>query len=107
MQGGRDPAADLAEEHLPLAAALARRYVRSGEALDDLEQVASVGLIAAARRFDARRRVPFPAYAARTIEGELRRHLRDRTSTIRIPRREQALAAGLRRSRDAISQELG
>jgi RNA polymerase sigma-B factor len=102
-----DPAVDLIATHLPLVRTLARRYVASQETLDDLVQVGSVGLVAAARRFDPTRGVPFAAYAAPTIDGELRRHLRDRASTIRVPRREQKLAADLRRAARAASQRLG
>jgi RNA polymerase sigma-B factor len=98
---------DLISRHLPLVHALARRYAGCGEPLDDLVQVGSVGLVAAARRFDASRGIPFAAYAAPTIEGELRRYLRDRSSTIRVPRREQELAATLRREAHVTAQRLG
>jgi RNA polymerase sigma-B factor len=102
-----DPFADLVARHLPLVRSLARRYAGSGEPMDDLVQVASVGLVAAARRFDPARGVPFAAYAAPTIDGELRRHLRDRSSAIRIPRREQQLAAILREAARSAAQRLG
>src|SRR2546421_7826591 len=105
--GGMDPRVDLIDGHLPLVRALARRYAGRGEPLDDLVQVGSVGLVAAARRFDATRGVPFAAYAAPTIDGELRRYLRDRSSTIRVPRREQELAATLRREAHLTAQRLG
>ena len=105
--GAIDPRLDLVDRHLPLVRALARRYAACGEPLDDLVQVGSVGLVAAARRFDASRGIPFAAYAAPTIEGELRRYLRDRSSTIRVPRREQALAAALRREAHVTAQRLG
>jgi RNA polymerase sigma-B factor len=98
---------NLIDRHLPLVRALARRYAGCGEPLDDLVQVGSVGLVAAARRFDAGRGIPFAAYAAPTIEGELRRYLRDRSSTIRVPRREQELAATLRREAHVTAQRLG
>src|SRR5262249_17271446 len=68
----------LIAQPLPLAKALARRHARREEPLEDLVQVAAVGLVAAARRFDPSRGVPFGAFATPTIEGELRRHLRDR-----------------------------
>jgi RNA polymerase sigma-B factor len=107
MEDRLDHVADLVADHLPLARAIARRYVGSGESWDDLLQVGCVGLVAAARRFDRSRGTPFTAYAQPTIDGELRRHLRDRTSTIRVPRREQRLAANLRAAaRDAV-QALG
>jgi RNA polymerase sigma-B factor len=86
---------------------LARRYSGSGEQLDDLVQVAALGLVAAARRFDPARGVPFVAYAAPTIEGELRRHLRDRSSSVRVPRQERERAAALRRAAGVIAQRHG
>jgi RNA polymerase sigma-B factor len=98
---------DLIARHLPLVRAIARRYRGSGEAFEDLVQVGSVALVAAARRFDAHRGTPFAAYAAPTIDGEVRRHLRDRASTIRVPRREQELAVALRRAARAATQRLG
>ena len=70
-------------------------------------QVASVGLVAAARRFDPARGIPFAAYATPTIDGELRRHLRDRSSAVRIPRREQELVATLNRVARLAAQRLG
>jgi RNA polymerase sigma-B factor len=102
-----DPLLDLVEQHLPLVRSLARRYLSSGEPLEDLVQVASLGLVAAARRFDRSRGIPFAAYAAPTIDGELRRYLRDRAGTIRVPRRERELAADLRRAVQALSQVRG
>jgi RNA polymerase sigma-B factor len=92
-----EPARDrLIEDHLGLARRLARRHAGRGEALDDLEQVGAVALIHAVDRFDARRGVPFEAYAAAIIQGELQCHLRDRSTVVRIPRRvrrERPLAA--------------
>ena len=95
------------DEHLPLVRSLARRYLGSGEPLDDLVQVGSVGLVAAARRFDAARGVPFAAYAAATVDGELRRYLRDRVGTIRVPRRDRARAASVRDAAADVAQQLG
>jgi RNA polymerase sigma-B factor len=97
----------LVEQHLPLARGLARRHAGTGEPFEDLLQVGALGLVAAARRYDPDRGVPFAAYAAPTVDGELRRHLRDRTSTIRVPRREQALAGALRRAAVSTAQRLG
>lgn len=107
MDGAADPIRDLVERHLPLVRSLARRYAGSGEPLDELVQVGSVGLVAAARRFDPARGVPFAAYAGPTVDGELRRHLRDRASMIRVPRREQERAATLRHAAQLVSQQLG
>jgi RNA polymerase sigma-B factor len=108
-QSPLDPAVreELITSNLGLAHQLARRFLHRGEPLDDLVQVGAVGLVAAARRFDPKRGVPFVAYAVPTIDGELRRHLRDRASAVRIPRREQELAAMLRRTAQLASQRLG
>jgi RNA polymerase sigma-B factor len=73
-------------EHLGLARALARRYANRGEPLDDLEQVAIVGLINAVDRFDPAKGSEFRSFAAPTILGELRRHFRDRAWAMRVPR---------------------
>jgi RNA polymerase sigma-B factor len=84
----RDPTVreELVRRYLPFARSLALRYAGGGEPSDDLVQVASVGLIAATDRFDPTRGVPFAAFAAPTILGELRRHFRDRVWTLRVPR---------------------
>ncbi len=72
--------------HMPLANSLARRYANRGEPLDDLEQVGSIGLIKAVDRYDPRRGSSFTAFAAPTILGEIKRHFRDRTWSMRVPR---------------------
>ncbi|MGH2854860.1 MAG: SigB/SigF/SigG family RNA polymerase sigma factor [Solirubrobacteraceae bacterium] len=82
----------LIERYLPLARRLARRYQRAEEPLEDLVQVASLGLIKAIDRFDVGREVVFSSYAVPTILGELRRHFRDRTWSVRVPRDLQELA---------------
>ncbi len=82
----------LIERYLPLARRLARRYQRAEEPLEDLVQVASLGLIKAVDRFDIGREVVFSSYAVPTILGELRRHFRDRTWSVRVPRDLQELA---------------
>lgn len=101
------PAADLIARHLPLVRSLARRYSGRGEGFEDLVQVGAVGLVAAVGRFDPGRGVPFAAYAAPVVEGELRRHLRDRAATIRLPRRQQEHVAAVRRAERLLSQRLG
>lgn len=73
-------------DHLPLAKALARRYANRGEPLEDLEQVAFIGLINAVDRFDPSRGTDFRSFATPTILGEVRRHFRDRAWAIRVPR---------------------
>ena len=79
------------EAWLPLAGHLAKRYSGRGEPADDLYQVAVLGLIKAVDRFDAGRGVDFAGFAIPTVVGELKRHFRDRTWSIRVPRRLQEL----------------
>jgi RNA polymerase sigma-B factor len=92
------PAADraglrdgLVRRCLPLAARLARRYRGRGEPLEDLEQVARLGLVKAVDRYDPMRG-SFTAYAVITISGEVKRHFRDRTWGVHVPRRVQDLS---------------
>jgi RNA polymerase sigma-B factor len=82
----------LIERYLPLARRLARRYQRADEPLEDLVQVASLGLLKAIDGFDIARDVAFSSYATPTILGELKRHFRDRTWSVRVPRDLQELA---------------
>lgn len=72
--------------YLPLARSLALGFSQGGESFDDLFQVASVGLLNAVDRFDLSRGKPFPAYAAPTIRGEIKRYFRDRSWSVRVPR---------------------
>ncbi len=90
--GDQSARQQLIERYLPLARRLARRYQRTDEPMDDLVQVASLGLIKAVDRFDAGREVVFSSYAVPTILGELKRHFRDRTWSVRVPRDLQELA---------------
>lgn len=90
--GDRRARAELIERFLPLARSLARRYVQSGEPLEDLVQVASVGLIKAIDGFDPARGCAFSSYAVPTILGELKRHLRNHAWAVRPPRELQELA---------------
>jgi len=76
---------ELVERFLPLARQLARRYQRGGEPLDDLVQVASLGLLKAIDRFDPSRETAFSSFAVPTILGELKRHFRDRGWSVRVP----------------------
>jgi RNA polymerase sigma-B factor len=79
------------EWYLPMTVYLARRFGGRGELLDDLTQVAALGLIKAVDRFDPARGVEFASYAIPTILGEIRRHFRDTTWALRVPRRLQEL----------------
>ena len=83
--------------HLGLVDPLARRFVSAGEGLEDLRQVAYIGLLKAARRFDPARRVPFAAFAVPTIVGELRHHVRDGAWPVRVPRGVRRRESDLRR----------
>jgi RNA polymerase sigma-B factor len=84
---------ELVSRFLPLARRLAQRYQGSGEPLDDLVQVASLGLVKAIDRFDQARGVSFTTYAVPTIAGELKRHFRDNSWAVHVPRgmRDRAL----------------
>ncbi len=97
----------LAERFLPLARQLARRYHRAGEPLDDLVQVASLGLLKAIDRFDPDRRTAFSSFAVPTILGELKRHFRDKGWSVRVPRDLQELAVKVDRAGEDMSRELG
>jgi RNA polymerase sigma-B factor len=98
----RDQAAreELVTRFLPLASGLASRYRDRGERLEDLEQVARLGLLKAIDGFDDTRGTGFPAYATPTILGELRRHFRDRSWAVRVPR---DLKEALPRIRTAVA----
>jgi len=92
----------LIERHLPLSRALAARYRRSAEPMDDLRQVAAVGLVKAVDRWDPERGFEFATFAVPTILGELRRHFRDATWDVRPPRPVQELHQQVDRARDAL-----
>jgi RNA polymerase sigma-B factor len=97
----------LVQRFLPLARQLARRYQRGGEALDDLIQVASLGLLKAIDRFDPTRETAFSSFAVPTILGELKRHFRDKGWSVRVPRDLQELTVRLEPTSEALSRELG
>jgi RNA polymerase sigma-B factor len=104
-----DPAAraELTERFLPLARSLARRYERGGESLDDLTQVASLGLLKAIDRFDPQRAVAFSSFAVPTIVGELKRYFRDYGWSVRVPRGLQELALRSQREREEFAAAYG
>jgi RNA polymerase sigma-B factor len=95
------------EAWLPLAQHLAHRYSGRGEPTDDLLQTAAVGLIKAVDKFDPDRGVDFAGYAIPTIIGELKRHFRDRTWDIRVPRRLQELRLAISEANSSLLQTLG
>ena len=83
-------------QYMPLVRRLARRHVGRGEPFEDLVQVGTIGLINAIDRFKLERGVDLATFAIPTIDGEIKRHLRDRAWPIRIPRRLQELDPTLR-----------
>jgi RNA polymerase sigma-B factor len=105
--GGPEQRERLFRRFLPLARSLAARYRRSGEPLEDLEQVASIGLLNAIDRFEPERGAAFSSFAVPTILGELRRHFRDRTWALRVPRRLQELGGQIEHVRDELTSSLG
>jgi RNA polymerase sigma-B factor len=105
--GDRELRNDLVRDHMRLAEALAARFSDRGEPLDDLRQVALVGLLKAVERFDPARGVQFTSFATPTIAGELKRHFRDKGWAVRVPRRVQELHLRLRGIVATLHQELG
>lgn len=97
----------LIEAHLGLVHRIATQYATSGESRDDLVQVGALALVGAVDRCDAERARLLPAYAARCVEGEILRHLRDRVAPVRIPRRAQELEGRARRARAALERRIG
>ena len=105
--GDQEARTELVARFLPLARQLARRYQRAGEPLDDLNQVASLGLLKAIDRFDPTRETAFSSFAVPTILGELKRHFRDRGWSVRVPRDLQELAVRLEPVGEELARELG
>jgi RNA polymerase sigma-B factor len=97
----------LIERYMPLARSLALRYRRASEPLDDLVQVASVGLVKAVDRWDPGRGLAFSSYAVPTILGELRRYFRDATWDVRPARDLQELCLAVEGARETLWAELG
>lgn len=93
--------------YLPVAQHIARKHAYRGEDLDDLEQVAALGLIHAVDRFEPDRGSEFLAFAVPTVDGEVLRHYRDRAGPVRMPRRLQALQGAVTDASDELSQRLG
>ncbi len=98
---------ELVTMHMPLAAFLARRFRDRGEHLDDLTQVATLGLIKAVDRFEPGRGVEFSTFATPTIIGEIKRHFRDKGWAIRVPRRLQELRMAITKATAELSQRTG
>jgi RNA polymerase sigma-B factor len=98
---------ELVDRFMPFARKLAVRYMHSREPMDDLVQVASIGLLNAIERFDPELGKKFTAFAAPTIVGELKRHFRDKGWTIHVPRDLQERALAVSRHAERLSTELG
>ena len=97
----------LVERFLPLARQLARRYGTAGEPMDDLIQVASLGLVKAIDRYELDRGTAFSSFAVPTILGEIKRHFRDAGWTIRVPRAIQERRMKVNRAIPALTGKLG
>jgi RNA polymerase sigma-B factor len=97
----------LVERFLPLARHVALRHNRSSEPLEDLYQVACVALVLAIDRYDPERDTAFSSFAVPTIAGEIKRHLRDRTWAVHVPRSLRELAIAVRRAQQEIAGDLG
>ena len=95
------------KHNIRLAHGVASRYTRSGAEIDDLQQVAVLALILATNRFDPRLGTPFPAYARLTINGELKKHLRDHAWAVRPPRSLHDLFLDVGRATEHLTQLLG
>lgn len=97
----------LIEKHRSLAEAISRRYMDRGESLDDLEQVAFLGLLKAVDRYDPTKGIPFAGFAVPTITGEVRRHFRDKTWAVKVHRAAKELHVRLPTAADRLTSELG
>jgi RNA polymerase sigma-B factor len=95
------------ERCLPLADHIARRFSNRGEPLEDLIQVARMGLIQAVNRFDAENGTDFLAFAVPTMMGEVRRYFRDHGWSVKVPRRMKELGPQLNRASEELSQQFG
>jgi RNA polymerase sigma-B factor len=98
---------EVIERYLPLARQLARRFQRGNEPLDDLVQVASVGLVKAVDRYEPSRGTAFSSYAVPTILGELKRHFRDSGWSVHVPRGMQERVMRVNAEMNRLSRELG
>ncbi|GAA4025354.1 SigB/SigF/SigG family RNA polymerase sigma factor [Allokutzneria multivorans] len=93
--------------HLPVAKHIARRFANRGENQEDLTQVATLGLINAVDRFDPERGVDFLSFAVPTIMGEVRRHFRDTSWAVRVPRRLKEMHLSISAAVGELSQRMG
>lgn len=102
-----EPVTRLVESHRALAQRLAAHFASRGQPLEDLEQVAYVGLVTAAQRFDPNRGVRFATFARATISGEIKKYFRDHAWTVHVPRPVQETYLEARAVTEVLTQELG
>jgi RNA polymerase sigma-B factor len=102
----RQVQAQLVADHLKLARSLARRFSHHGESKDDLEQVALMALVKASRRYDRSHETSFSTYATASILGEIKRHFRDKTWSMRVPRSLQEHYLAVKEARESLTHEL-
>jgi RNA polymerase sigma-B factor len=107
QSGDRRIRNELIEDHRWLAIHCARRFAHKGEPLDDLVQVAMVGILKAVERFDPSFGVVFTTFAVPTVVGELRRHFRDKTWAVHVPRRAKETYQTVNSVVEELSQVLG
>lgn len=98
---------ELVAMHLPLVRHIAQRYADRGEPFDDVVQAGTIGLIHAVDRYEPERGAAFSTYAVPTIIGSIRRHFRDSTWSMKVPRRLQELRGRIDAAHDQLAQELG
>ena len=106
-EGDRRVRDELVVAHRSIAQACARRFASRGEPLDDLVQVAMLGLVKAVERFDPEKGIPFAGFAVPTITGELRRHFRDTTWAVHVPRRAKDLHVRMPATLERLRASLG
>jgi RNA polymerase sigma-B factor len=107
QSGDKDARTEVMERFLPLARQLARRYARPNESIDDLFQVASIGLLKAVERFDPQRGYAFSTFAVPTIVGELKRYFRDAGWAVHVPRPIQDRIVQINRAMGELSRSFG
>jgi RNA polymerase sigma-B factor len=105
--GERELRDEIIASQVGLAEYLARRFKNRGEPVEDLVQVALLGLLKAVERFDPSRGLEFSTFATPTIVGELKRHFRDKGWAVRVPRRVQELHLRMGAVVNTLAQELG
>lgn len=98
---------DIVRAWLPMADRLAGRFRNRGESLEDLKQVAALGLVKAVDRYDPERGAAFESFAVPTITGEIKRHFRDHMWTLHVPRRVQDLRGRVRVAYQELSHSVG